>query len=200
MIDAQHPYPVQWIDRWSLRNGKSVTVRPVLPQDYQIESAFVASGLTQRSRYQRFQIGMRELPDAIARYFTQIDYHDHFALIVESFDEGGHLQVGDARFVRDAQDPGLAEFGIAVADAWQGLGLGQRLFQATIAAAQAHGVAQLYGDVLRDNAGMLALALSNGFATERHPDDALLLRVRRALAPVPAATALRTPRPEAFAA
>lgn len=200
MIDALHPYPVQWIDRWTLRNGKSVTVRPVLPQDYQLESDFVASGLTQRSRYQRFQIGMRELPDSIARYFTHIDYHDHFALIVESFDVTGHVQVGDARFVRDAEDPGLAEFGIAVADAWQGLGIGQRLFQATIAAAQESGIAQLYGDVLRDNAGMLALALSNGFTTQRHPDDALLVRVRRMLAPMQPATAPRTPRPAAAAA
>ena len=55
MIDALHPYPVEWIDRWQLSNGKAVTVRPVLPQDQPMEHEFVAQGLTSQSRYQRFQ-------------------------------------------------------------------------------------------------------------------------------------------------
>lgn len=187
MIDALHPYPVEWIDRWQLKNGKAVTVRPVLPQDLALEHAFVASGLTPHSRYQRFQIGLRELPETVARYFTHIDYHDHFALIAESFEGLGHVQVGDARFVRDGVDADSAEFGIVVADAWQGLGLGRRLLESTIAAARAHGVVQLYGDVLRDNLPMLALVKANGFASRRHPDDARLVRVQRLLDTAPVA-------------
>ncbi len=186
MIDALHPYPVEWIDRWQLPNGKSVTVRPVLPQDVLLEHDFVASGMTQQSRYQRFQIGLRELPQSVARYFTHIDYHDHFALIAESFEDTGHTQVGDARFVRDTSRPDAAEFGIAVADAWQGQGLGRRLLQTTIAAARVHGITLVYGDVLRDNLGMLALVKANGFASGRHPDDARLVRVRLELDPLPA--------------
>lgn len=181
MIDALHPYPVQWIDRWQLRNRKSVTVRPVLPQDLVMERDFVAHGLTAQSRYRRFQIGLTELPHTMAEYFTHIDYHDHFALIAESFDDSVHIQVGDARYVRDAAAPDSAEFGIAVADAWQGIGLGQRLLRTTMAAARAHGVAHLYGDVLRDNISMLALVNANGFTRRRHPDDTRLVRVERML-------------------
>ena len=196
MIDALHPYPVQWIDRWRLHNGKAVTVRPVLPQDQGMERDFVASGLTQHSRYQRFQIGLRELPESLARYFTNIDYHDHFALIAELFEDLGHVQVGDARFVRDGTASESAEFGIAVADAWQGLGLGRRLLQATMAAALANGVNRLYGDVLRDNLPMLALVKAHGFTPRRHPDDARLLRVQQALELPAPLTAPRTPHPE----
>ena len=181
MIDALHPYPVEWIDRWQLSNGKAVTVRPVLPQDQPMEHEFVAQGLTSQSRYQRFQSGLRELPPSVARYFTDIDYQDHFALIAESFEDLVHVQVGDARFVRDGMSEHSAEFGIAVADAWQGLGLGKRLLQTTVAAARAHGITHLYGDVLRDNLAMLALVRASGFSSRRHPDDARLVRVQRVL-------------------
>lgn len=111
------------------------------------------------------------------------------------FEDLGHIQVGDARFVRDSTEADSAEFGIAVADAWQGMGLGRRLLQATIAAAHANGVKQLYGGVLRDNLPMLVLVKANGFASRRHPDDPRLVRVQRLLEQPVAATEPRTPHP-----
>ncbi|HSV54210.1 MAG TPA: GNAT family N-acetyltransferase [Burkholderiaceae bacterium] len=182
-MDPLPRYPVEWIDRFQLANGAWVTLRPVLPQDDEIERLFIANGLTSQSRYLRFQNGLRELPEAVLQSFTHIDYHDHFALIAESFDGGQHLQVADVRFVREAGTEGAAEFGIAVADAWQGQGLASRLLRSMVLAARAEGIAQLYGDVLRSNVRMLALAKAHGFATRRHPDDATLVRVQRSLAP-----------------
>ncbi|HXE77894.1 MAG TPA: GNAT family N-acetyltransferase, partial [Rhodanobacter sp.] len=111
--------------------------------------------------------------------------HDHFALVAESFGAGSQTQVGDARFVRVGGAPEVAEFGIAVGDAWHGLGIGRRLLCLLVAAARAQGVTQLHGDVLHGNAPMLALAQAQGFSVQRHPDDARLARVQRALtAPV----------------
>ncbi|OOG54868.1 GNAT family N-acetyltransferase [Polaromonas sp. C04] len=180
-MDAAARYPVEWIDRLQLAGGDWVTLRPVLPQDDVQERAFVAHGLTSQSRYLRFQVGLSELPDALTQAFTHIDYHDHFALVAESFAGGQQTQLGDARFVRVGGAPEVAEFGIAVADAWHGLGIGRRLLCLLVAAARAQGVTQLYGDVLRGNAPMLALAQANGFAVQRHPGDARLVRVQRAL-------------------
>ncbi|WHZ11514.1 MAG: hypothetical protein OJF60_001953 [Burkholderiaceae bacterium] len=154
----------------------------MLPQDDVQEREFVAHGLTSQSRYLRFLVGLNALPDPLVQAFTHVDYHDHFALVAESFAGGQQTQVGDARFVRDGAAPGAAEFGIAVADAWQGLGIGRRLLCMLIAAARMQGVTQLYGDVLRDNAPMLALARALGFTVQRHPNDARLARVQRPLA------------------
>ncbi len=195
MTNTLRNYPVQWIDRWQLASGQWVTVRPVLPQDHLLERSFVAQGMTAQSRYQRFQIGLRELSDDVAHYFTEIDYERHFALVVEHFGASGHVQVADARFVRDPQRPLASEFGIAVADDWQGLGLGRRLLQTLLSAARAQGLQTLYGDVLRDNLPMLTLALSLGFTRQAHPDDARLVRLERAPDAPDAATGLRTPRP-----
>jgi acetyltransferase len=174
-------YPVEWIDRFTLKDGRLVTIRPVLPQDDSLERAFVAQGMTAKSRYLRFLIGMHELPDALAQSFTNIDYHHHFALLAEWFDDGRQVQIGDARFVREDPQSGSAEFAMAIADAWQGFGLGQHLLQLIVKAAHAHGVTLLYGDVLHENTSMLALAARNGFSLRRHPDDARLARVQRDL-------------------
>ncbi len=193
-MDATARYPVEWIDRFQLARGDWITLRPVLPQDDVQEREFVAHGLTSQSRYLRFQVGLNELPEALTQAFTHIDYHDHFALVAESFGAGSQTQVGDARFVRVGGAHDVAEFGMAVADAWHGRGIGRRLLCMLVAVARAQGVAQLYGDVLRGNAPMLKLARANGFGVQRHPDNATLVRVQRTLA-VPA-----TPEPIAMCA
>lgn len=188
-------YPVQWIDRWVLPDGKTVTVRPVLPQDDALALDFVAQHMSTRSRYQRFMMGLRVLPASMARYLTDIDYQTHFALIVETFDKGVQQQVAEARFVRpDGTLATSAEFAIAVADEWQGLGLGRRLLKTMIAAASDQGIETLYGDVLRDNPAMLQLARSCGFDVGTHPDEPRLLRVQRA-GRQPQPTAPRRRRP-----
>ena len=181
-IDTAIRYPVEWIDRFQVADGRWVTLRPVLPQDDAQERDFVAHGLTSRSRYLRFQGGFAMLPEALLRSFTHVDYRNHFALVAESFPGGKQTQVGDARFVRDGAAPGSAEFGIAVADAWHGLGIGKRLLCQLIVAARSQGVEQLYGDVLYGNKALLAMARSCGFAVRRHPEEARLVRVERPLA------------------
>lgn len=192
---TQAVYPVQWIDRWVLPDGKTVTVRPVLPQDETLALDFVAQRMSTRSRYQRFMMGMRVLPVSMARYLTDVDYQTHFALIVETFDKGVQQQVAEARFVRSDCTPNMtAEFAIAVADEWQGLGLGRRLMKTMITVAATQGIETLHGDVLRDNPAMLQLARSCGFDVGTHPDEPRLLRVQRAGNP-PQVTAPRRRRP-----
>lgn len=168
-------------ERWRLADGRQACLRPVQPQDLALERAFVASGLGERSRWLRFQTGLRELSTEAAQYLTAVDHWQHVALVLELDDTDGPRQIADARYVRDADAAGTAEFALAIADAWQGQGLGRRLLLRLLQHAQAHGLQALYGDVLRDNAPMLALAEAQGFRRERHPDDARLLRLRRTL-------------------
>jgi GNAT superfamily N-acetyltransferase len=182
MEQTDFHYPVQWIDRWPLPDGQAITVRPVLPQDEALQLDFFSHQLGNRSRYQRFQISMQALPGSAAQYFTRIDYRDHFALIAETFGAQGQQQIGDARYVRIADAAATAEFALAIADRWQGQGWGRRLLELLLAAAQAHGIHVMQGDVLRDNSAMLRLVQTLGFTLKHHPDDGRLLRVVRTLA------------------
>jgi acetyltransferase len=188
-------YPVEWIDRIRLPRGAWVTLRPVLPQDEALERQFIAEGLTAQSRYLRFQNGLRQLPEPVLRSFTRIDYDSQFALLAESFEDGRHVLVADARYVRDPVAPQRAEFGLAVADDWQGQGLGRHLLRTLTRVAQAQGIEELYGDVLRGNARMVAIARDQEFLPGRHPDDATLVRLHRRMV-----IAVQPPRaPSAFA-
>ena len=49
------------IEEWSLEDGRSVTIRPVLPQDDRLAQAFVR-GMSAQSRYNRFLVALQELP------------------------------------------------------------------------------------------------------------------------------------------
>lgn len=173
--------------RWDLHDNRAVMVRAVQAEDLQLESDFVARGLTQQSRYQRFQTGLLELPPGMARYFTDIDFRQHVALLALADTAEGPQQVGEVRYVCDGDLPDQAEFALAVADDWQGQGLGARLLRQLLRIARHHGVHLLYGDVLRTNQPMLALARSMGFVPQRQ-GDARLVRMVLALNTVPAPT------------
>lgn len=140
-----------------LADGRSLEVRPLRPADAPAEQAFV-SALSQHSRYRRFHIGIRELPASLLAQLVEVDQQRHVALAARPL---GRLQiVADARYVLDADGQGdrqAAEFALAVADDWQGLGLGRQLLTRLARHARLQAVRQLHGDVLWDNAPMVAL-------------------------------------------
>jgi acetyltransferase len=133
-----------------------ITVRPAEAQDAGLQQAFFA-GLSHESRYHRFMSPLREVPAALLDILTRVDQDRHVALLAEA--DGA--VIGEARYVRDGE---AAEFAVAVADAWQGRGLGRSLLAALETRAIAAGVHRLAGDTLRGNAGMIALGRRAGFA------------------------------------
>jgi len=159
----------------TLWHGRSVTIRPVQPDDEFGEQAFV-KGLSPASRYSRFHFGLRELPPALLSRMIHVDQRRHVAVVAQATDDVGDEEIAaDARYVlRDDSDDG--EFAIVVADAWQGLGLGRQLMQHLLALARRNGVPRLFGDVLRSNLPMIALVRRLGGSLTRHPDDWTLTR------------------------
>jgi len=143
-----------------LADGRGVQVRPVRPGDAAAEQAFVTA-LSPTSRRRRFHGALKQLPTSVLRAMTAIDFRHHVALVAESdCADGAPRLVADARYVRD--DDGGAEFAVAVADDWQGQGLGRALLQRLGRHARLSGVATLRGSVLVDNGPMLALVRSLG--------------------------------------
>jgi len=164
-------------ERVTLANGRSLHLRPVGPRDVGAEQAFVA-GLSPIARFRRFHFGLNELPAALLRSFVSADQQTHVALVAETVDD---LRiVADARYVLDGTAR-TGEFAIAVADEWQGLGLGSRLMQRLVAQARRAGLARLCGDVLADNEPMLALLRRLEARLAPDPEDASLSRVCLAL-------------------
>ena len=159
---------------WQLPGGRSAWLRPVAAADAGAEQAFF-SGLSLDSRHKRFHIGLRELSPALLKLLTEVDQRQHVAWVAEAL-EAGHPVIADARYVHDEDRPEHAEFAIAVADDWQGRGLGRRLLAHLATHAARHGVRHLFGDVLADNRRMLALMRDQGARLLAHPDGAQLVR------------------------
>lgn len=137
-----------------LRDGSLVRVRPVRPDD----KSAIADGLqrmSEESRYQRFLAVRDSLSTGELRYLTEVDHHDHEALIAHDVASGNGVGVG--RFVRNPGDPKSAEAAVAVVDAWQRRGLGACLCQLLADRARAEGIERFTALLLAGNTGMMAL-------------------------------------------
>jgi acetyltransferase len=172
---AIHPYPVELEGELELRDGSRVRVRPIRPEDAELELAFFA-GLSERSRYHRFMQHLPELPPRMLARFTQLDYDRELALVALDPRRNEFVAVG--RYAPNA-DGKSAEFALTVADAWQGRGLGSALLERLCLTAGEAGYEALYGHILPDNVDMLQLANRLGFSEVTR--DAAEIVVRRPL-------------------
>lgn len=177
-------YPFDLVDVWHTRDGARVLIRPVHPQDLELAQAFVRE-LSPESRYNRFHGAVKELTPVMAHWATHVDYDRHMALIAvvyadELQREGREIEIGAARYAVSA-DGETAEFAVAVADAWQGRGVGARLLRGLIEVAARRGLRWMEGDVLATNRGMRALARKLGFQGRARGGEARLVRVSRIL-------------------
>jgi GNAT superfamily N-acetyltransferase len=77
---------------------------------------------------------MPKLTEGMVRYLTEIDHHDHEAII--ALDEQTGEGIGVARYVRDQERPEVAEVAVTVIDDWQGRGLGTLLLEVISARAR----------------------------------------------------------------
>lgn len=149
-----------------LRDGRRVTLRPAHRSDAGALQAFFAA-LSPRSRLMRFHGVVNRIPDGVLRDFTTQVPQRHVALVaMTETDDGLPALLAEARYVVDA-DTRCAEFALAVADDWQGQGLGRALLQRLALHARAEGLAMLEGSVRPDNEPVLALV--RGLGATLHP-------------------------------
>lgn len=154
-------YPTQYESDVVLRDGSTLRLRPVRPDDGE---------------------GLRELHDRLSReslYFLfstvpnwnlpevsrllHADYDDEFALVAES---GGRLS-GVASYSRDPKSPERAEVTFTIADALQGRGVGTRMLETLADIARDHHIRTFDAYVLHDNERMTRVFLDSGFEVER---------------------------------
>ena len=143
------------------RGGVAMLLRPIKPEDAPLLVEFFHS-LSPTSVYFRFFTPMKELPLAMLTRFTQIDYDRHIVVVASLQAVDGEKILGVVRFMGDP-DVTSAEFAIAVADAWQKEGVGSALLERAIHIARERGLASVWGVVMAENRGMLALARRQGF-------------------------------------
>jgi len=140
-----------------LSDGSEAVLRAIRPQDKDLlRRGFDA--LSPESRYARFFSAKIKISETELRYLTEIDGVDHFAIgVVQKKDGHDEEGLGIARFIRDADDPQLAEPALAVVDHAQGKGLGTLLLRHLTAAARERGIRQFHCELLAQNLTMAHL-------------------------------------------
>ncbi|HLF98390.1 MAG TPA: GNAT family N-acetyltransferase [Methylococcaceae bacterium] len=176
---AVHPYPAHLIQSWQLADGTEITIRPIRPEDADLEREFVRH-LSPEAKYLRFRQSLQELTDEMVVRFTQLDYHRELALLATVQQDGRELELGVTRYIVNP-DGESAEFALVVDDAWQNKGIGSRLLSSLIEAARERGVKTLVGGILAHNSRMLDLAKSIGFVCQPTPDDVGVVTVTKSL-------------------
>jgi acetyltransferase len=176
---AIHPYPTALVSHWQPREGPRVTLRPIRPEDAEMEKDFIRE-LSAESRYFRFMDTLRELTPQMLVRFTQIDYDREMAFVATLRAQDAEREVGVARYVANP-DGESCEYAIVIADGWQGKGLGRRMMEQLIAVARSRGLRSMVGHVLAENRGMLALAQKLGFVIGDSTEGATVKRATLAL-------------------
>jgi len=159
------PYPTRYIQPWRCKDGKSVLLRPIRPEDELLERELIA-GLSEESMRFRFFYILKDITHDMLTRFCNIDYEREMAIIAEYTSNGKRRNVGVGRLVIQP-DGERGEFAVLVSDDFQNRGLGLKLVDMLIGIAQEKGLKSIYGIVLPDNAKMIGLARKLGFILER---------------------------------
>lgn len=146
-----------------LTDGSPALVRGLRPED----RAALAAGfgeLSAASRRMRFhsagfRLGRRELD-----LLMDIDGVDRVALVATRPDGFG---LGIARYVRDPDEPSVAEPAVTVLDRYQRLGVGTLLLSHLADHAMGNGIETFTAPVLAENAAMVALLARLGVSWRR---------------------------------
>lgn len=158
-----------------LADGTLLSLRPIRPDD----APLLAEGfsrLSPESRFLRFFSPLDHLSATQLRYFTEIDYVDHFAWVATvPTPDNPRLGVGVARYIRSHVDPSAAEAAVAVTDDHHRLGIGSILLESLAAVAITRGITAFHLLVRSDNLAMIAATEQLG-ATTAPNDDATIIR------------------------
>jgi RimJ/RimL family protein N-acetyltransferase len=177
MLNVNFRKSEQYSDVVHTRRGEAVTLRFATLGDADELQAYVRS-LSSGSRYRRFFGAISELPKALLDDFIHVGRHDRFTLIATMNVGGFDIVVGEARYAFHPEN-GNVEFGLSMQDRWQGHGIGPALLKNLECRAAALGAHGIFGDTLRSNDVMIAVAKKSGYLLRQHPDDWKLLRFEK---------------------
>jgi acetyltransferase len=164
-VPAIRPYPLQYVSRWTLRDGTEVTIRPIRPEDEPMMVVFHGN-ISERSVYFRY-LHLMGLSQRIAHErLTRacfIDYAREMALVAEHRDAAGQPSIlGVGRLVRihGTRD---GEFALVVIDARQGQGLGTELLRRLVRIGRDEGLSRIVATIALDNLEMQQVSRRVGF-------------------------------------
>jgi len=163
------PYPKKYETLWRMRDGRTVLLRPIKPEDEPLWLEMFQNFSEESIRYRFFQI-IKDTPHEMRVRYCNIDYDREIAIIAELTEEERRRILGVVR-VSIEPDGKTGEIAFIIADPWQGLGLGTKMVDYTIDICKDMGIKTLYAIMLPDNHRAINLTRKMGFALKYMEDD-----------------------------
>jgi acetyltransferase len=155
------PYPKKYETFWKLRDGRTVLLRPIKPEDEPLWLEMFQNFSEESIRYRFFQI-LKDTPHEVRVRYCNIDYDREIAIVPELTENGYRKILGVAR-VSLEPDRKVGEIAFITADPWQGLGLGTKMVDHAIDICKDMGVETLFAIMLPDNHRAINLTRKMGF-------------------------------------
>ncbi|MGD8564830.1 MAG: bifunctional acetate--CoA ligase family protein/GNAT family N-acetyltransferase [Candidatus Bathyarchaeota archaeon] len=166
------PYPKKYETLWKLRDGRTVLLRPIKPEDEPLWLEMFQSFSKESIRY-RFFSPIKDTPHEMRVRFCNIDYDREIAIIAELTENGKRKIIGVVRVPIEA-DKKTGEIAVIVADPWQGLGLGSKLVDYAIEICKDKNLETIYGIMLKDNHQIIKLIKKMGFIIKHHDNRTII--------------------------
>jgi acetyltransferase len=170
---AIRPYPSQYVIPWQLKDGTSVTLRPIRPEDEPLLVKFHRT-LSEESVYFRYfhlmTLSHRIAHERLTR-ICFVDYDRDMAMVVDRKDETtGQHEVLAAGRLSKLHGRNEAEFAMLVSDAYQKQGIGTKLLEQLVQAGRDEGLDSITAEILHENRAMQRVCEKVGFTLHRTPD------------------------------
>jgi acetyltransferase len=177
-MSFRHRHPTQTV---LTATGQLLRLRSIRPRDAQaLVRGF--SRLSPDEVRMRFLYPMKALTDELALRLSKLHRHREIALVLTTSAPAGDAPV--YAVVRASREPrsSIADFAIVVPRALSNQGIGMIMMRALIDRCRSAGVSQIRGDVLHENAAMLALGKKLGFSFSHHAHEGGVLQMTLELA------------------
>jgi acetyltransferase len=170
---AIRPYPVQYMEPWTLKNGEAVTIRPIRPEDEPLLIR-LHEALSERSVYLRYfqplKLSQRTAHERLTR-ICFIDYEREMALVVERKQKEGTPEIIAIGRLSKLRGRNEAELAVLVDDRHQHLGMGTELYRRLIQVARDEKLERVVCMILSENRDMLEICRKLGFKFQSDMED-----------------------------
>ncbi len=171
---AIRPYPTRYVAPWTMKDGSSINIRPIRPEDEPCMVKFHET-LSERTVYLRYfhlmNLEQRTHHDRLTR-ICFIDYDREMALVAERRNpETGENEILGVGRMMKIHGTSEAEVAVVISDKWQGRGLGKELLARLLIVGSDERLTKLTADILPDNREVMRICEKLGFTLKHSLDD-----------------------------
>ncbi len=154
-------YPQKYETKMTLKNGKTILIRPVKPSDERLIQELYYS-LDKYEVYYRFFSSVRDFRHTTIQPNVVIDYNTNM-ILVGVYSEGGKEEIIATGGFFKTEDPAAVEMAYIVRKDWRGNDISKMLLNNLVIIARELKYKRFSAEVMRDNTPMIRVINNSGY-------------------------------------